>query len=97
MRMQRLAGYQLFAARATRSQRCLLVTAQCRNRQSRQQAVYIDCKLQRLDCALDELYKLPRVPQNQGATTEMATASGNNAERWHAVAKSCRRNTFHCR
>jgi hemin uptake protein HemP len=76
--MQQLAGYQLFTARATRSHRCHVGTSQCGNRQSPQRALYIDCKLQALDCAPIELYKVSAEHNFGAQKTEMATTSGDN-------------------
>jgi hemin uptake protein HemP len=56
----------------------ILVTSQCGNRQSPQRALYIDCKLQALDCAPIELYKVSAEHNFGAQKTEMATTSGDN-------------------
>ena len=55
-----------------------LVTSQCGNRQSPRSALYIDCKLQRLDCAAIELYKVPAAGFLGRKRKAMATTSGDN-------------------
>jgi hemin uptake protein HemP len=56
----------------------VLVTSLSGNRQSAQQPLYIDCKLQWLECAPIELYKVSTTGIFGAQKTVMATTSGDS-------------------
>jgi hemin uptake protein HemP len=76
--MQQLAGYQSSRCGPPARAVFVLVTAPSGNRQSAQRRLYIDCKLQWLDCAPIELYKVSTAGIFGAQKTEMATTSGDS-------------------
>jgi hemin uptake protein HemP len=77
--MQQLAGYQSSrVADHPAPAVFVLVTSLSGNRQSAQRPLYIDCKLQWLDCSPIELYKVSTAGIFGAQKTEMATTSGDS-------------------